>query len=169
MASINSSDSNNNNGSGKSEQCKITTTLTTSNNSLQEITMNPEYASLVPTISESEYELIKQSIIQDGQLVPVIINHKGEILDGHTRFRACSQFGIKPKTMMREFQDTIDEKLLVIQINLKRRHLTNAQKVRLGQRLKPIFNELVARNPATFCLLSVVGLDLPPGEGPKQC
>jgi hypothetical protein len=49
-------------------------------------------------------------------------------------------------TMMRDFQDPLDQKLFVIHVNLKRRHLTDPQKVELGQTLKPIFAELAARN-----------------------
>jgi hypothetical protein len=60
------------------------------NDSSQVIIVNPEYASLVQPISESEYQNIKQTIKDSGQHVPIIINQKGEILDGHTRFKVTS-------------------------------------------------------------------------------
>jgi hypothetical protein len=82
---------------------------TTTDDSSQGVIINPEYARLVPP---SPYEAIKQSIEQFGQHVPIIINEKGEILDGHTRFKACNELGIKPQTMMREFQDPLEERCL---------------------------------------------------------
>src|SRR5437899_1860808 len=93
------------------------------------IRINEEYASLVPPISESEYETIRQSIKQVGQHVPIIINQKGEILDGHTRLKACKELGITPRTMMREeFEDPLLEKRFIIDINRNRRHLNPFQR-----------------------------------------
>jgi hypothetical protein len=65
----------------------MTATIT---DSPQVIIVNPEYASLVPEISDSQYKQIKQDIQEHGQHVPIIINQKGEILDGHTRFKVTS-------------------------------------------------------------------------------
>jgi hypothetical protein len=44
------------------------------------------------------------------------------------------------------FSRSIRSEAIVIHVNLKRRHLTDPQKVELGQTSKPIFAELAARN-----------------------
>ncbi len=110
------------------------------------IIINEEYASLVPKISESEYETIRQSIKQVGQHVPIIINQKGEILDGHTRLKACKELGITPRTMMREeFEDPLLEKRSIIDINRNRRHLNPFQRIELQYKAEVIESELAKR------------------------
>jgi hypothetical protein len=81
------------------------------------IRINEEYAGLVPVISEPEYETIKQSIKQDGQHVPVIINQKGEIL----------------------------EKQFIININRNRSHLNPFQRIELECKYETIESELAKK------------------------
>ena len=110
------------------------------------IRINEEYARLVPVISESGYETIKQSIKQDGQHIPVIINQTGEILDGYTRFKACNELGIAPRTMMREeFEDPLLEKQFIIDINRNRRHLNPFQRIELECKYETIESELAKK------------------------
>lgn len=87
------------------------------------LTIKPEYEKLVPPLSDKDYEELKESLKNDGQFFPITINEKGEILDGHHRFRACNELGIEPKVQTKHFDDPLDEKLFVIDSNLKRRHL----------------------------------------------
>jgi ParB-like chromosome segregation protein Spo0J len=68
------------------------------------ITTNQEYANLVPPLSAEEYESLKQSIKQNGLWVPIVVNSQGVILDGHHRFKACQELGIKEsKTVTKAF------------------------------------------------------------------
>src|SRR5215204_6826347 len=93
--------------------------------SKSQIRINPEYSSLVPELSIEEYESLKQSIKENGLYIPIIINQEGIVLDGHHRYKACQEIGLKPKTSVREFKDRLDEKLFVIDCNLMRRQLNN--------------------------------------------
>jgi len=56
-----------------------------------ELIIKDEYASLVPP---EEYQSIRQSMEDDGQWVPIIVNAQRIILDGYTRFRACKEIQI---------------------------------------------------------------------------
>ena len=94
---------------------------TNNNNKTSKIKINEEYAKFVPEISQSDYESLKASIKEDGLFVPIILNQHGIILDGHHRYRACHELGIEPRTMEREFEDSLLEKQFVIEVNLKRR------------------------------------------------
>src|SRR6266704_1373708 len=106
------------------------------------IIVNPEYIHLIPEISTSEFEVLKESISCDGQHIPIIINAKGEILDGHTRFKACNELGIVPRAMVREFEDPLAEKKFIIDINRNRRHLNPFQRIELEYKYEAIESEL---------------------------
>jgi len=110
-----------------------------------QIIVNPEYIHLIPEISNSEFEVLKESISSDGQHIPIIINPKGEILDGHTRFKACNELGIVPRTMVREFEDPLAEKKFIIDINRNRRHLNPFQRIELEYKYEAIESELAKR------------------------
>jgi len=110
------------------------------------IKITQEFATLVPKLSPQEYESLQTSIKVNGLLIPLIVNQNGVLLDGYHRYRACQELGIKPQVEAKIFPGPLEEKLFVINVNLKRRQLTNAQKVELGESLKPIYKELARRN-----------------------
>ena len=116
----------------------------TSNN-IHDIKINEEYANLVPRLSISEYESFKEDIKQNGVQVPIITNQDGVILDGHHRYRAwVIDLGRpviempKPTVVDYDKDNKLQEKLFVINFNLKRRHLNSFQRISLALKAKPI-------------------------------
>ena len=109
-------------------------------NRFNKITINLEYSCLVYPLSDLEYDALKNSIKEDGLHYPLIVNPKGEILDGHHRYKICKELGIIPqiKHEIKYFNDSIEEKKFVIDINLKRRHLNDFQKAELAYKLEDI-------------------------------
>lgn len=112
----------------------------------QELHINPEYQDLICPLSKEEYELLKTSIREQGQHIPIIVNTEGVIIDGINRTKVCQELRITPKIEIRVFEDELEEKLCVIDCNLKRRHLTDAQKIEIGHKIKPTYQELARRN-----------------------
>lgn len=112
----------------------------------QVIKVREEYAALIPKLSPLEYESLKQSISDHGLHIPLKVNQHGILLDGHHRYRACQELNIKPHIEVKRFSGILHEKLFIVYVNLKRRQLTDAQKVELGNTLKPIYEELAKRN-----------------------
>jgi ParB-like chromosome segregation protein Spo0J len=94
--------------------------------------LNPEYEKMLPRMSEEEFEQLKESIKSEGQHYPIIANEDLEVLDGHHRFRACTELGIEPDFEIRRFDDKLLEKRFVIEANLRRRHLNNFQIIELA-------------------------------------
>jgi predicted methyltransferase len=105
------------------------------------IKINPEYSKLVYPLSNAEYQVLKNSIREDGLHYPIIINPKGEILDGHHRYKICKEIDIPIKYKIKSFNNTIEEKRFVIDINLKRRQLNNFQKAELAYKLEDLYKE----------------------------
>jgi DNA methylase/ParB-like nuclease domain len=118
-----------------------------------ELKINPEYAKLVPPLTDQEYSSLKEDIKKNGQLVPITINQDGFILDGHHRFRVCQELGIEPQTEIIDTRET-EEDEIVIKTNLLRRQLNDFQKAELGFKLEQIYSE-----PARQRQLSVLKQD----------
>ena len=109
------------------------------------ISVNQTYASLVPPLSQTEYEALKESIKKSGLWIPIITNDNGVILDGHNRFKACKELDVPIKNAVRIFENELFEKKFVIECNLKRRQLNDFQKAELAVLLLPIEQELAQK------------------------
>jgi hypothetical protein len=107
-----------------------------------------EYQALVPAQPEQEYQSLKQSIKENGfwNSHPIVTNENGIILDGHHRWWACRELGIEPRVIIMQFENKLQEKLYVINSNLRRRHLNSFQRIELALRSKSILQEIARRN-----------------------
>ncbi|MGD0644043.1 MAG: ParB N-terminal domain-containing protein [Candidatus Bathyarchaeia archaeon] len=110
--------------------------------------LNPEYQKLLPKMTEEEFTELKASIQVEGQHYAIIVNEDLEILDGHHRYRACTELGIEPDFEVRKFEDKLLEKKFVIEANLRRRHLNNFQLVELAVPLLEIEKALAKKRQA---------------------
>jgi N6-adenosine-specific RNA methylase IME4 len=81
-------------------------------------------ASIFPLMEGEEFEALKEDVRQHGLIEP-IWTFDGKILDGRNRYRACRELGIEPKTRAWTGLSAVS---LVVSLNLKRRHLTMAQR-----------------------------------------
>jgi ParB-like chromosome segregation protein Spo0J len=110
------------------------------------ICINKEYKSLVLPMTKETFESLISSIRESGQLEPITINNKGEVLDGHNRLKVCEKLHLEPLSEVKTFDNPSQEKLYIIDVNLQRRQLTVAQRVQLSLKKKPILQELAKIN-----------------------
>jgi len=99
--------------------------------SIDKLKINPEYERLVPALSTSDYETLRDSLDKFGfrEAYPVVINKNNEILDGHHRYKICKEIGLTEiPVQIEEFENKLDEKEWVIRTNIARRQLNTAQK-----------------------------------------
>ena len=74
----------------------IANSSTTEKNKNESIKINTEYQKIVPSLTAKEYDSLKYSIRENsGNVVPIIVNQHGIILDGHHRIRAAAELGMK--------------------------------------------------------------------------
>jgi hypothetical protein len=104
--------------------------------------IDKEYAHLMSALYDFDPETLKLSIQRHGQYVPIIVNQDGIILDGHLRYGACQELGIKPEIMVRQFENRLEEKKFIIEVNLCRRHLNEFQRSELQRNLDSIQSKL---------------------------
>jgi ParB-like chromosome segregation protein Spo0J len=114
-----------------------------------EIKINPEYKALIPELLDDEYENLKESISKNGywEEYPIIVNDNYEILDGHSRWKACQELGIQPTIKVKHFESKEEEMRFVIETNLNRRHLNAFQKAELALKLIELEKTKRGRKP----------------------
>ena len=113
----------------------------------KDLKIDPNYEKVLPKLSGEEYEALKASIIANGLLMPLIVNGKGIILDGHNRFHIAEELKFSPtlKIELVDFLDATEEKAFVISVNLQRRNLNAFQKAEMGMVLLKVETELAKR------------------------
>lgn len=111
-----------------------------------QIQINKDYEGLVPHLTKSEYEQLKSSIEIEGLYIPIIINKNNVILDGHHRYKICTDLGLPIRYVTKEFENELLEKKFVIESNLRRRQLNDFQKAELGIPLQKINQEIAKQN-----------------------
>ena len=99
-----------------------------------------EFESLIPPLTDEEYERLEKSVLDEGVREP-IITWNGTIVDGHNRYHICEEHGIKCPQVEREFASRDEAKLFIISNQLARRNLPVAA---IGD-LKLEEKEIVAR------------------------
>lgn len=81
-------------------------------------------SSAFPSMSEADYQALKDDIKSNGQREPVMV-YEGMVLDGWHRYRACHELGVKAQQFT--FRGN-DPAAFVESANLHRRHLSASQR-----------------------------------------
>lgn len=92
-----------------------------------------ELASIMPEMAATEYLELRADIGKVGLQVPITL-YEGKVLDGRHRQRACKELGIDGKFVA--LGSDIKPLEFVISSNLKRRHLSLAQRAVIALSLK---------------------------------
>lgn len=122
---------------------KATQTKTTQPATAKRGRVNPEQkesklpihpvADLMPSMTEDEYTALKEDIRINGLRQPIVV-HKGKLLDGRHRLRACRELGTDATVQV---LDNVEGGIanFVISMNLKRRHLNESQRALVASQL----------------------------------
>lgn len=92
-----------------------------------------------PDISGEEFDQLKLDIERNGQRNPIVV-HKGHIIDGKNRYRACTELGIAPMVVEWDGQG---ESVVAwaVSTNLHRRHMSPSQRAAVAAELAPLFEQ----------------------------
>lgn len=95
------------------------------------VTFHP-FAERFPLMSDQELSKLAESIKKHGLRVPLVRRASdGIILDGRNRYRACQEAGVEVRFEDREV-DEAESLILISDLNIPRRHLTDSQKAMLA-------------------------------------
>jgi DNA primase len=90
---------------------------------------------VMPPLSQEEFQAHKESIAENGVLVPVVIDVDGAIIDGHYRVQAYHELFAEgndvpmyPTETRSDLTTDAEKRELAWRLNMQRRHLSQAQK-----------------------------------------
>jgi DNA modification methylase/sporulation protein YlmC with PRC-barrel domain len=101
------------------------------------IEINPELKKLIYPLSSEEYQLLEQSIIDDGCRDAIILWNK-IIVDGHNRYEICIKHNIFFNTIQKEFENIEYVKEWIILNQFGRRNINDYERGHLANILKEI-------------------------------
>lgn len=98
---------------------------------------------LAGPLSREDEARLRASIREHGVIVPITLDQEGQVLDGHHRQRIAREVGVElPEPTIVECAAEEERIALAASLNADRRHLTDAQRVALGQRVEEMYADL---------------------------
>jgi ParB-like chromosome segregation protein Spo0J len=97
-------------------------------------------ADIFALIPDEEFAELVESVSSSGLREPIKLDHSGTVLvDGRNRLRACEQAGVEPK--FERLPESTDLVAYIIDVNIRRRHLTTGQRAMLALDILPMIEE----------------------------
>lgn len=94
------------------------------------IQIDSEFQSLIPPLTDDEYQRLERSILSEGVREP-IITWNNTIIDGHNRWSICQKHDIECPHVTRDFESRDAAKIWIYGNQLGRRNLEPGQKAAL--------------------------------------
>lgn len=123
---------------------------------IKDLTIDKEFEELLPVLSPEELENLENGILQYGMLDPIKIwqepdNGKWIIIDGHNRYNILKKHNIdwhywQDYKIMGELETREDVKQWMLEQQLGRRNLSDAEKYEIVQKFKSIFQNRAKEN-----------------------
>lgn len=109
------------------------------------VTIDKEFRTLIPPLSEEEFNLLESNCIENG-IQDSLKTWNGILIDGHNRYEIAQKHGLGFKTEEMEFSSRTDVKLWIIKNQLGRRNLSAYDRSVLALKLKPVIAERAKEN-----------------------
>lgn len=114
------------------------------------IIVDPEFAALIPPLQDDEYEQLKASLLAEGCRDALVVwQGHNTLIDGHNRYRICSEHGLPFNTVTREFVDRSQVIEWMIRNQLARRNITTFVRGELALQLEGVIRERAKENQGT--------------------
>ena len=107
----------------------------------------PEFAELLPPLTDEQLSLLEEDIRVNGCYSPIIVNEELAIVDGHNRRAVCEKLGVPYQMAVFHFEDTLDAMRWALDTQKGRRNLDAWELAKIALKLKP---EVEARAKANL-------------------
>lgn len=81
----------------------------------------------MPELTEDQYDALRDDIAKNGVIVPIVLDQRGRLLDGHNRRKIAAELGIECPSEVRQVADDDAAMALAVTLNCARRHLSREQ------------------------------------------
>ncbi len=115
---------------------------------MQNIIIDNEFQSLIPKISEDEYQLLEESILSEGCRDALVV-WNDTIIDGHNRYEICNKHNLPYETTPIIFESKDDAKIWIIKNQLGRRNLVPFVRIELVDSIEKILEDKAKKNQGT--------------------
>lgn len=107
----------------------------------EELTIDPEFEAFIPPLDIMDFARLKSNIVADGCREPIVV-WNGTILDGHNRYKICTENGIPFSTVEVPSVRTRAEAFVWMYENqLGRRNLEPFMRAEMALKVKPYIEE----------------------------
>lgn len=115
---------------------------------IDDLKIDPEFKAFFPALTDEEYGLLEDHIIEVGHLIEPIIVWKGHniIVDGHNRYEICKKLGLEAKIEEMEFKDSEDAKTYIMKHHMGRRSLSIFQRIETALKMEKNLEEKAKAN-----------------------
>ena len=93
---------------------------------MKEIMIDEEFRLLLPILDETTFQLLEESILQNGCRDPLVL-WNGILIDGYNRYKICTHHQLPFKTVDMEFDSREEVLIWIISNQISRRNLTPIQ------------------------------------------
>jgi len=112
-----------------------------------ELTIDPEFQSLIAPLTPEEFELLKAQILEQGCLQPLCVwktdDKRRILLDGHNRHRICTENNRRYSTVNVRLASREHAKLWILEHQAGRRNLTDDQRAIVWNELREQRSKIV--------------------------
>lgn len=105
-----------------------------------QINIDPEFKSLIPPLTDEEYDGLRDSILADGCRDALVL-WDGVLIDGHNRYEICTKHNVPFDTIQMDFDNRDEVITWIIENQFGRRNLPMYERAKLALRLKPMIAE----------------------------
>lgn len=126
---------------------------------IKDLVVDKEFEKLLPVLTPEELEKLENSILQYGMLDPIKIwqdpkTDKWIIIDGHNRYNVLKKHNIdwrywQDYKIMTELETREDVKQWMLEQQLGRRNLSEAEKYEIVQKFKSVFQKKAKENQSS--------------------
>ena len=113
-------------------------------------TVLPEFAELLPPLTEEQLDALEKDIIANGCYAPVIVNEDMAVIDGHNRKNICEKHGIPYRMAVFSFEDALEAKKWMLETQRGRRSLGSWELGKIALKLRPEIEAKAKANQSAY-------------------
>lgn len=115
---------------------------------MKKLKIDKEFQNLIAPLSDDEFAHLKQNILSDGCREPIVI-WNDTIVDGHNRYKICTDNNIPFQTVSMKFADRSEAMVWMLKNQLGRRNLTDFQRNEVALKYEQVIAEKMKERQAT--------------------